>query len=143
MAVEARTVADSNVTKDSKELVAEANATIRTYSPEEAIEYLDRDGVLFVDVRDAPELSAGMIPGAVHASRGTLEFHIDPESPYYKDEFDGAEELVFYCAAGARSVLAAQRATEMGLTNVSHVRGGFPAWKGADGPVRVLAESGK
>lgn len=135
MAVEARTVADSKITKGFKELVAEANATIRTYSPEEAIEYLDRDGVLFVDVRDAPELSAGMIPGAVHASRGMLEFHIDPESPYYKHEFDGAEELVFYCAAGARSALAAQRAAEMGLKNVSHVQGGFPAWKEVGGPI--------
>lgn len=70
MAVDTQTIADSNITKGFKELVAEANATVRTYSPEEAIGYLDRDGVLFVDVRDAPELSAGMIPGAVHASRG-------------------------------------------------------------------------
>lgn len=137
MAVETQTIADSNITKGFKELVAEANATVRTYSPEEAIEYLDKDGVLFVDVRDAPELSAGMIPGAVHASRGMLEFHIDPESPYYKDEFDGAEELVFYCAAGARSALAAQRATEMGLTNVSHIQGGFPAWKEVGGPINA------
>ena len=93
----------------------------------------DEDGVLFVDVRDAPELPRGMIPGAVHVSRGMLEFHIDPESPYYKDEFSGAEELVFYCAAGARSALAAQSAQKMGLKHVAHIAGGFPAWKEAGG----------
>lgn len=124
----------NQVTHGFKELVAEANASVRTYSPQEAMNRIGEEGVLFVDVRDAPELTKGMVPGAVHASRGMLEYHIDPESPYYKDEFSGAEELVFYCAAGARSALAAQSAQKMGLGHVAHIAGGFPAWKEAGGP---------
>lgn len=128
---------ENQITHGFKELVAEANAEVRTYSPEEAIARLTEDGVRFVDVRDAPELTEGGVPDAIHASRGMLEFHIDPESPYYMDEFGDAAELVFYCAAGARSALAAQRAMEMGRDDVAHVAGGFPAWKEAGGPIQV------
>ncbi|WP_339104508.1 rhodanese-like domain-containing protein [Haloterrigena salinisoli] len=133
---------ESQITRGFRELVAEANTAIRTYSPEEAIDRLDEDGVLFVDVRDAPELTEGRVPGAIHASRGMLEFHIDPDSPYYMDEFSDAAELVFYCAAGARSALAAQRAAEMGRDRVAHVAGGFPAWTEAGGPIRGDDTSG-
>lgn len=133
---------ENQITRGFKELVAEANAVVRTYTPEEAIDRLDEDGVLFVDVRDAPELTEGRVPDAIHASRGMLEFHIDPDSPYYMDEFGDATELVFYCAAGARSALAAQRAAEMGRDRVAHVAGGFPAWTEAGGPVDVNDDSG-
>ena len=81
---------------------------------------------MFVDVRDAPELAKnGRIPGAVHASREMLEFHIDPESPYFLDEFGTDEEFIFVCAVGGRLALAAQRAREMGLRLVASVEGGF------------------
>lgn len=129
-------VNENQIIRGFKELVAKANADVKTYSPAEAINRLNEDGVLFVDVRDAPELTEGMVPDAIHASRGMLEFHIDPESPYYMDEFGDAKELVFYCAAGARSALAAQRTMEMGRTDVAHVEGGFPAWQKAGGPVQ-------
>ena len=42
------------------------------------------EAALVVDVRDAPELEkSGKVAGAVHHSRGMLEFRADPESPYY------------------------------------------------------------
>ena len=43
---------------------------------------------LVVDVRDAPELEkSGKVAGAVHVSRGMLEFRADPESPYHDNDF--------------------------------------------------------
>lgn len=125
---------DMGVTKGYEELLTEAVAEITTYSVEEAVERFD--DAVFVDVRDAPELDAnGRIPGAIHASRGMLEFHIDPESPYHIEEFASGEELLFYCAVGGRSALAVQTAQEMGLSGVANVAGGFEAWAEADGPV--------
>ena len=117
-------------------LVRAAEATVRVYTPANAIELVGETGIRFVDVRDEIELSEGMVFGAVHASRGRLEAHLDPDNPRYIGELDGAAEIVFYCAGGARSALAAQRAQELGFDRVGHLAGGIAAWKEAGGPVQ-------
>lgn len=94
------------------------------------------DGVTFVDLRDPRELTReGKIPGAFHATRGMLEFWIDPASPYAKPVFQSGDRFVFYCASGWRSALAAKAAQDMGLENVTHIDDGFAGWKAAGGPV--------
>ena len=43
--------------------------------------------VLLIDIRDVRELwKSGTIENAKHMPRGMLEFWLDPESPYYKEE---------------------------------------------------------
>jgi len=125
-----------------KSLLADAGKDVRTYEVTDAMERVKQPDVLFVDVRDSNELVAeGKIPGAIHASRGLLEFYIDPESPYHKKELsNGSREIVFYCKSGGRSALAAQRAREMGLENIAHVGGGFIAWKEKGGPVEGVTQ---
>jgi rhodanese-related sulfurtransferase len=122
--------------KRIKDMVTEANAMV-DHAP--ATDYLDRhgaEGVTFVDLRDPRELEReGMIPGAFHCPRGMLEFWIDPDSPYAKDQFQTGNRFVFYCASGWRSALSARTAQEMGLENVSHIDDGFSGWKKAGGPV--------
>ena len=124
------------MSKGYKQLVAEANAAIETISAPEAMQQLESGDAVFIDIRDLPELERdGKIPGAVHASRGMLEFHADPESPYYKDVFSPDRKLILYCASGGRSALAASRLQEMGFSNVAHMAGGIKAWKEMSGPV--------
>jgi len=124
--------------KGCKQLVAEANAVIATVPAAEAVQGLQAGAMVFIDLREASELQRdGMIPGAVHAPRGMLEFFADPESPFHKDVFDSAQTKLLYCASGARSALAAQRLQEMGVTGVAHLGGGLKAWKGAGGPLLV------
>lgn len=118
-----------------QELVSKAKAQIRLYDADEAVRAHGKGDVVFVDVRDEPELAAGKVRGAVHASRGMLEFYIDPTSPYHKPAFQPDKAFVFYCKSGGRSALAAQRAQEMGLKNVGSLEGGFPAWEKSGGPV--------
>ncbi|MEQ8291536.1 MAG: rhodanese-like domain-containing protein [Roseovarius sp.] len=122
--------------KRIKDMVAEANAMVE-HAP--ATDYLDQhgaEGVTFVDLRDPRELDReGMIPGAFHCPRGMLEFWIDPDSPYAKEQFQTGNRFVFYCASGWRSALSARTAQEMGLPNVSHIDDGFSGWKEAHGPV--------
>ena len=118
-----------------KDLVAEAHGRVTTYTVDEARQKLDDDDVVFVDVREGPELhETGTLPGALHASRGMLEFYVDPESPYHKEVFDTDKEFVFYCKSGGRSALAAQRAQEMGVARVASLSGGMLAWSEAGGP---------
>lgn len=117
-----------------KDLVADSASQIKSYPTSDANDRFE--DVVFVDVRDLPERAKyGTIPGAIHASIGMLEFDIDPESPYFIDEFGEDKEFVFHCPVGSRSALAAQRATEMGLEKVANVEGGFNACKDAGGPV--------
>lgn len=125
--------------KGLDQLVAEAKSEVQLYSPTEVMERVGDDDVVFVDVREMAELvTNGQIPDAIHAPRGMLEFHIDPESPYFMETFGDDKEFIFYCAVGGRSALAARTAQEMGLSKVASVEGGFAAWKEADGPITQL-----
>ena len=121
--------------KTHKDLVTEANAAIVTVPTAEAIGLHGQDDVVFVDLRDPRELEReGVIPGAVHAPRGMIEFWIDPTSPYFKPVFGSGKRFVFFCQSGWRSALATRAVQDMGLTPVAHVEGGFRAWKDAGGP---------
>jgi rhodanese-related sulfurtransferase len=131
------------ITTGYKQLVAEASSAIETIPAAEAMKQLHAEDVVFIDVRDLSELERdGKIPGAIHASRGSLEFYADPESPVHKDVFASGKKLILYCASGMRSALATQRLQEMGLGRLAHVGGGMNAWKAANGPVEAASVPG-
>ena len=115
--------------------VQEAKSRIDNLTPDQVAAELAGGGVTLVDVRDAPELAGGAIAGAVHVSRGMLEFHADPASPYYKRELRPDARVILYCASGGRSALAVQSLHELGYVNVAHLDGGFKAWQAAGQPV--------
>lgn len=123
-----------------QELIQEAMAEIKTLSVKMASDLLADTNVVFVDIRDVRELEReGMIPNALHAPRGMLEFWVDPNSPYYKPIFGEGKELVLYCASAWRSALATQTLQRMGVPNICHLEGGFSAWKKAQLPVAEKA----
>ena len=128
-----------NITVGIKKLISEANKVAPTKSVNEAKNlYQDKDYV-FIDLRDIRELKReGKIPGSFSCPRGMLEFWIDPESPYHKKVFNQNKTYIFYCASAWRSALSAQTAIEMGLKPVSHLAGGFTAWKKAGLPIEEL-----
>jgi rhodanese-related sulfurtransferase len=120
--------------KSAKDLVAEASREVETLSGEEAVKLVGQPGVVFVDVREGDELQkTGKLKGAVHVPRGFLEFQADPTSPTHKPELGGDKKLVLYCGSGNRSALSAKTLRDMGITNVAHVAGGFPALQQAGG----------
>ena len=113
-----------------KQLLAEANAQIKTVSVQDLEFVLDDDDTVLVDVRGAFEReSEGLIPGSVHVPRGLLEFHADPESPTYNDALDPEIRLILYCGTGGRSALAARTLIEMGFSDVASLAGGYAAWR--------------
>lgn len=118
------------ITKGYKQLIAEARDKIRTLSLDEAKAKFGSPNVIFVDIRDIREIEReGMIPDAFHAPRGMLEFWVDPESPYHKEIFSSGKEFVLYCQSAWRSSLATLALQEMGLSPISHIEGGYKAWK--------------
>lgn len=117
-------------------LIDAAMTRIETLDIATAIERHQGGGSLFVDLRELHELEvAGRIPGAVHVPRGTLEFRVDPRSGFFLDAFSTGRPLVVFCQLAARSALATVTLLDMGFTGVSHIAGGFAAWKQAGGPV--------
>ena len=124
-----------SIAKGVRQLVAEADAAVETVTVAEARERQAR-GAVIVDLRDIRERAReGFIPGAFHAPRGMIEFWVDPDSPYFKDIFGSGREFIFHCASGWRSALATKAVRDMGLAPVSHIGGGFGAWKKAGAPV--------
>ncbi len=122
--------------KSAKELVAQANSRVKTVAAQDAMPLVNDADTVFVDLRDSSELQRdGKIPGAVHVNRGMLEFTLDPTLSYHNPVFSSGKNIVFYCASGGRSALAADTAQSMGLSQVSHLGGGFKGWKDANGPV--------
>lgn len=120
-------------------LVEAARREIVELEPEQVLAEMEAGGIVIVDVRDIREIEReGRIPGSFHCPRGMLEFWIDPASPYFKPVFGEAKRFVFHCALDWRSALTTQTAQRMGLENVAHMKGGFKAWKDADGPVEPL-----
>lgn len=123
--------------KTIAQLVQEAKSDIENLTPDQVQAEMAAGGVTIVDIRDAPELAGGTIPGAVHASRGMLEFYADPSSPSHKSELDPANRVILHCASGGRSALAVHALRELGYTNVAHLEGGFKAWQAAGKPVNT------
>jgi rhodanese-related sulfurtransferase len=125
--------------KSAKELVAQANSRVKTVTVQEALLLLNDHDTVFVDLRESCELLRdGKIPGAVHVARGMLEFTLDPTLPHHNSVFSSGHKILFYCASGGRSALAADTAQSMGLSYVSHLVGGFKSWTDAQGPVERL-----
>jgi sulfur-carrier protein adenylyltransferase/sulfurtransferase len=109
------------------ELVAAAKREIREIDPAVLAAHLGRD-VVVLDVREADEVSQGVIEGARAIPRGLLEANVTGVVP------NPATEVVVYCAGGARSALAAKALQDMGYENVSSMAGGFGRWKSEGHP---------
>src|SRR3970040_2077748 len=104
-----------------QQLVAAAKRQIREIQPQELESRLGEVTVL--DVREADEFDQGSIEGSIHLARGLLEGSVRSHVP------DIDQQVVLYCAVGARSALAALSLQQLGYTEVFSLAGGFGRWK--------------
>ena len=83
----------------------------------------DRSYVL-IDLREDGERARhGVLDGAIHAPYSQFYKQLDMLGAY------GTKPIVFFCAAGERSAMAVKLATETGIDNAAHLRGGFSLWQ--------------
>ena len=120
--------------KNAHDLVADAKAHITEVSVAEADDAIRQADVL-VDVREADEFASGHLPGAIHLSRGLLEFKLS-NAPQLGDR---SLKFVLYCKTSGRAALAAAAMRQMGYLNVQSIAGGFDAWVAAGKPVAAPA----
>ncbi len=122
--------------KTAAQLVQEAKQRVENLSAERVAAELDQGDTLLIDLREPNEQAQhGMIPGAISAPRGMLEFWADPTSPYHRQEFDPQRRIILHCASGGRSALAADTLQQLGYTNVAHLAGGLKAWAEEGRPI--------
>ncbi len=116
--------------KTALDLVAAAKARVNEIPVSEA-EAAIRDADVLLDVREGDEFANGHLPGAVHASRGMLEFKLSGTPALASRDL----KVVLYCKTSGRAALSAAAMQDMGYLNVRSIAGGFDAWVAAGKPV--------
>ncbi len=86
----------------------------------EAKEMIDKGGVAVIDVREPHEYNAGHVPAATLIPVATVYAR--------REELPKDKDLIFVCAVGQRSALAAEMAAAAGLTRLYNLEGGTDAW---------------
>jgi rhodanese-related sulfurtransferase len=133
---------EGNMAANVKQMLEAANAVVPKITPAQAQEMIARGNAVVVDVRDAPEVEkSGKIAGAVHVSRGMLEFRADAETPYHDKNFTKDKTVILYCASGGRSALGGKVLKDMGYDQVYNL-GAFKDWAESGGAVEKPIETG-
>jgi rhodanese-related sulfurtransferase len=130
------------MTTSLKQLLDAANAAVPRISPAQAQAMVASGAAMIVDVRDAPEVEkSGKVAGAVHVSRGMLEFRADPDSPYHDKHFRKDHPVILYCASGGRSALSGKLLKDLGYAEVYNL-GAFKDWVENGGDIDKPIEPG-
>ena len=104
--------------------LAELRQRISEVSPEEVGELIaGGNGITIIDVREGDEYRQGHLPGAIHLPRGFLELQAEGKLAGFRGR------IIAYCAAGIRSLFAADTLNRMGFDDVVSMAGGFTRWK--------------
>lgn len=104
--------------------------------PDTVIDQIDADKAIPVDVRDQSERDRhGVIPRSVHAPYASLGEQMAPGGMLRELGRTSNKRLIFYCAYGERSAMAAEAARDAGLADACHLKGGILAWKKFEGPI--------
>ncbi len=116
--------------KTAHDLVAQAKLSVNEVSLSDAPDAI-RGADLLLDVREADEYANGHIPGAVHISRGLLEFKLSNDPNLSSRDL----KIVLYCKNSGRAALASKSLHDMGYMNIQSIAGGFDAWAQAGNPI--------
>jgi rhodanese-related sulfurtransferase len=98
-------------------------------SPTEAVQLMNREKAVVVDVCSAEEFASGHVVSAKNIPLGELEAKL---SAAVKNK---QNPLVLVCASGARSGRAVGVAKKLGYEKVFSMTGGMGAWRSAGLPV--------
>jgi rhodanese-related sulfurtransferase len=100
---------------------------VNSVTPQEAQELIARGDVEIIDVREPNEWSNGHLPGARLVPLPRLK--ADPKAASLHDG------IIFVCAAGVRSQLAARVAEASGHHQLYNLTGGTKSWANAGLPL--------
>lgn len=100
----------------------------KSVSPQEAISLKDREGGIFIDVREEHEVAVDHIKGAPDSLKSLSDNLAKLEK--YRNK-----PVVVVCAAGQRSAQGCRILSKAGFTEVCQLAGGIQAWEKAGLPL--------
>ncbi len=95
----------------------------------EAVQLMNHDAPLILDVRGADEFAQGHILGALNIPHDQLENRLAELEPHRGDK------ILLYCRTGQRAAVAAALLRKSGFEAVFKLNGGLLAWQGAGLPL--------
>ena len=124
--------------KTLESMLIEANKNVERLSYEEICNILKQPNTFIIDVREESEVANfGLIKNAIHIPRGLIEFKIELNSSNNPAGINNDSNLLFYCAGGFRSALAANTVKNLGFINVYNI-GGFGEWVNNGGETQPI-----
>ncbi|HUW97917.1 MAG TPA: rhodanese-like domain-containing protein [Acidiferrobacter sp.] len=109
--------------------VLDAASGIQKVSSQEAVQLINRQGGVVLDVREAAEFQSGHIPRAINIPLGEVMSR-GPELKKFKER-----PVIICCASGSRSARAAAVLKKDGFTSVHNLAGGVSAWRSHNLPI--------
>ena len=94
----------------------------------EAVQLINHEDALVLDVREGVELGQGKIRGAKHIPMSVLGKRLEELNPY-RDR-----PVITYCRSGARSAQASNLLKKHQFQKVFNLAGGLLAWENANLP---------
>jgi rhodanese-related sulfurtransferase len=98
-------------------------------SPAAAVQLINREKAVVVDVSEVSEFAAGHVTGAKNIPLGELEAKL---ASSVKNK---ALPLILVCQSGARSARAVVTAKKLGYEQAQSLGGGLATWRAANMPV--------
>jgi rhodanese-related sulfurtransferase len=109
--------------------VLAGGARAGSVSPAEAVQLINREKAVVIDVGEPQEFAAGHVIGARNVPFGQLE---DKLAGLVKNK---TTPVIMVCPVGARAARAAGLARKLGFEQARAISGGLKAWRDASLPV--------
>ncbi len=106
-----------------------ATQRFASLTPASAVQLMNREDVVVLDVREPGEVQGGKIAGAIQIPFSGLAKRIGE-----LDKHKG-KTLLVYCKTGARSGMACKALSKAGFDKVFSLNGGLAAWQDAHLPL--------
>lgn len=101
----------------------------KSVTPAEAVQLINKEDALVLDIREGNELAQGVIRGSKHLALSVLKQQVQELQDYTE------KPVIAYCKAGTRSEQACEILKKNNFTNVMTLKGGLEGWKTANLPV--------
>jgi rhodanese-related sulfurtransferase len=102
---------------------------VKSISPVQALQLINHEDALVVDIRDSGEYKSGHIPNAQNIPLSNLASRLG-ELQRFKDK-----PIILYCRSGVSSDGACSLLKKNGFKLLHTLSGGLPAWQGANLPI--------
>ena len=106
-----------------------ATQRFASLTPAAAVQLMNKEDVVVLDVREPSETIGGKIAKAIQIPVSAIAKRVS-ELEKYKDK-----TLLVYCKTGARSGIACKELSKSGFDKVYSLNGGLSAWQDAHLPV--------